>query len=55
MQLKIPVCALKGLELEDIVFNDDENCNKISARDGNFFTWTIDYNDCGTSKIVSQF
>ena len=52
LQLKIPKCALKGLELMDVIFNDPDNCNMITGDDGRFFTWTIDYNDCGTVKNV---
>jgi hypothetical protein len=54
LQLKIPKCALKGLELMDVIFNDPDNCNMITGDDGRFFTWTIDYNDCGTVKNVNS-
>ena len=53
MELKIPVCALKGLELADIKFNDELNCDSQAVRVGNHFTWNINYNECGTTKTVS--
>lgn len=53
MELKVPKCALKGLELNDVMFNDDENCALTSTEDGSHFTWKIDYTDCGTTKNVS--
>ena len=53
MELKIPVCALKGLELQDVKFNDDSECNAVAEQVGDHFHWVIDYNDCGTKKSVS--
>ena len=38
----------------DIVFNDPDNCNMETNDDGRFFYWTIDYNDCGTTRNVSH-
>ena len=54
MELKIPVCALKGLELQDVKFNDESNCNAVAEQVGDHFHWVIDYNDCGTKKSVSE-
>ena len=53
MELKVPKCALKGLELSDVMFNDAENCALTSTEDEGHFTWKIDYTDCGTTKNVS--
>ena len=55
MELKIPVCALKGLELQDVKFNDESNCNAVAEQVGDHFHWVIDYNDCGTKKSVSGY
>ena len=55
MELKIPVCALKGLELQDVKFNDESNCNAVAEKVGDHFHWVIDYNDCGTKKTVSGY
>ena len=55
MELKIPVCALKGLELQDVKFNDESNCNAVAEQVGDHFHWVIDYNDCGTKKSVSRY
>ena len=49
----MPKCALKGLELQDVMFNDVVNCGVSTNEDGNHFVWQIDYNDCGTTKSVS--
>ena len=54
MELRVPKCALKGLELTDVIFNDVTNCALTANEDGNHFVWQIDYNDCGTSKSVSS-
>ena len=53
MELRVPKCALKGLELSDVMFNDVDNCALSANEDGNHFVWQIDYNDCGTTKSVS--
>ena len=55
MELRVPKCALKGLELQDIMFNDDVTCGLTATEDGNHYVWQIDYNDCGTTKSVSFF
>ena len=49
MELRIPKCALKGLRLEDVIFND-QNCALIATEEDGFFNWSIDYNDCGMER-----
>jgi len=54
MELRVPKCALKGLELSDVMFNDVDNCALSANEDGNHFVWQIDYNDCGTTKSLNS-
>ena len=48
MELRVPKCALKGLRLDDVMFNDEHNCAMVAVEEDNHFKWAIDYTDCGT-------
>merc|ERR1712176_290010 len=54
MELRVPKCALKGLELNDVKFNDEVNCDVETSEDVTHFSWTINYNDCGTTKSLNS-
>ena len=49
MELRVPKCALKGLRLDDIMFNDEHNCEMVALEEDNHFKWVIDYTACGTA------
>ena len=50
MELRVPKCALKGLRLSDVKFNDDKNCGLVAIEEDNHYEWSIDYTDCGTVR-----
>ena len=56
MELQIPSCALRGLNMDDIIFNSgmDGDCGAVKNDNGTFFNWKISYNDCGTIRNVKS-
>jgi hypothetical protein len=55
LEIDIPKCALRGLELDDIIFNSglDGDCGAEKVNNGSHLQWKINYNDCGTIRTVS--
>ena len=56
MELQIPSCALRGLNMDDIIFNSgmEGDCGAVKNDNGTFFNWKISYNDCGTIRNVKS-
>lgn len=56
LEIDIPKCALRGLELDDIIFNSglDGDCGAEKVNNGSHLQWKINYNDCGTIRTVSE-
>lgn len=56
MEIEIPSCALRGLSMDDIVFNSgaDGDCGLIKVDNGTYYSWKINYNDCGTVRTVDD-
>ena len=52
MKVVIPSCALKGVEIWEIGLKENILCNVKMDFNSTYYSWEIDYNDCGTSKTV---
>ena len=57
MELQIPSCALRGLDMDDIIFNSgmEGDCGATKNDNGTYFNWKISYNDCGTIRNVKSY
>lgn len=56
MELDIPVCSLRGLAMEDMVFNSGKtgDCSPTMELNGTHYKWTIGYGDCGTTQTIDE-